>query len=123
MAMDLDPGCCEAWATARLTERACRRNGLETFQFLGRSRGLRREDSVARGPALSNTRGGANCKVYMCLGGPGKKMTERIYLDWNATAPLRPAARAAMLAALDQLGDPSSLHTEGRAGPPLCETA
>ena len=28
-------------------------------------------------------------------------MTDRIYLDWNATAPLRPAARAAMLAALD----------------------
>ena len=59
----------------------------------------------------------------MCLGGPGKKMTERIYLDWNATAPLRPAARAAMLAALDQLGNPSSVHAEGRAARHLVETA
>ena len=59
----------------------------------------------------------------MCLVGPGKKMTERIYLDWNATAPLRPAARAAMLAALDQLGNPSSVHAEGRAARHLVETA
>jgi cysteine desulfurase len=59
----------------------------------------------------------------MCLDGPGKKMTERIYLDWNATAPLRPAARAAMLAALDQLGNPSSVHAEGRAARHLVETA
>jgi cysteine desulfurase len=50
-------------------------------------------------------------------------MTERIYLDWNATAPLRPAARAAMLAALDQLGNPSSVHAEGRAARHLVETA
>ncbi len=41
-------------------------------------------------------------------------MTERIYLDWNATAPLRPEARAAMIAALDQVGNPSSVHHEGR---------
>jgi cysteine desulfurase len=59
----------------------------------------------------------------MCRDGPGKKMTERIYLDWNATAPLRPAARAAMLAALDQLGNPSSVHAEGRAARHLVETA
>ena len=50
-------------------------------------------------------------------------MTDRIYLDWNATAPLRPAARAAMLAALDQLGNPSSVHAEGRAARHLVETA
>ena len=50
-------------------------------------------------------------------------MTERIYLDWNATAPLRPAARAAMLAALDQVGNPSSVHAEGRAARHLVETA
>ena len=28
-------------------------------------------------------------------------MSARTYLDWNATAPLRPEARAAMLAAMD----------------------
>jgi len=50
-------------------------------------------------------------------------MTDRIYLDWNATAPLRPAARAAMVAALDQLGNPSSVHAEGRAARHLVEGA
>ena len=35
-------------------------------------------------------------------------MAERTYLDWNATAPLRPQAREAMLAALDALGNPSA---------------
>src|ERR1700687_5446445 len=50
-------------------------------------------------------------------------MTERVYLDWNATAPLRPAARAAMLAALDQVGNPSSVHAEGRAARHLVEAA
>jgi cysteine desulfurase len=39
---------------------------------------------------------------------------ERVYLDHNATSPLRPAARAAMLEAL-ALGNPSSVHVEGRA--------
>jgi cysteine desulfurase len=41
-------------------------------------------------------------------------MTDRTYLDWNATAPLRPAARDAMLAALALAGNPSSVHAEGR---------
>jgi cysteine desulfurase len=41
-------------------------------------------------------------------------MTDRTYLDWNATAPLRPAAREAMLAALALFGNPSSVHAEGR---------
>jgi cysteine desulfurase len=40
---------------------------------------------------------------------------ERIYLDWNATAPLRPQARAAAAAALGVCGNPSSVHAEGRA--------
>lgn len=39
----------------------------------------------------------------------------RLYLDHNASAPLRPAARDAMLAALDCTGNPSSGHAEGRA--------
>jgi cysteine desulfurase len=50
-------------------------------------------------------------------------MTERIYLDWNATAPLRPEARAAMAAALDCAGNPSSIHAEGRAARQLVERA
>jgi cysteine desulfurase len=50
-------------------------------------------------------------------------MTERTYLDWNATAPLRPEARVAMIAALDEIGNPSSVHREGRAAKRLVEQA
>jgi cysteine desulfurase len=41
--------------------------------------------------------------------------SQRAYLDWNASAPLLPAARAAMLAVLDLTGNASSVHAEGRA--------
>lgn len=37
------------------------------------------------------------------------------YLDWNATAPVRPEATAAVVAALSALGNPSSVHRAGRA--------
>ena len=40
--------------------------------------------------------------------------SERTYLDYNASAPLLPEARAAMVAALDLVGNPSSVHAEGR---------
>ncbi|MBT5517772.1 MAG: cysteine desulfurase [Rhodobiaceae bacterium] len=46
----------------------------------------------------------------------------RVYLDYNATAPLRPEARDALLAALD-IGNPSSVHHEGRQARALVETA
>ncbi|GDX38125.1 cysteine desulfurase [Methylocystaceae bacterium] len=47
----------------------------------------------------------------------------RIYLDHNATSPLRPEAREAMLAALGSPFNPSSVHTEGRKGKSLLESA
>ncbi len=50
-------------------------------------------------------------------------MAERVYLDWNATAPLRAEARAAMIAAMDLLGNPSSVHAEGRAARAIVEKA
>lgn len=50
-------------------------------------------------------------------------MTARAYLDWNATAPLRPEARAAVIAALDAVGNPSSVHAEGRAAKAIVEAA
>jgi cysteine desulfurase len=50
-------------------------------------------------------------------------MAERIYLDWNATAPLRPQARAAAAEALGVCGNPSSVHAEGRAVRRLIEEA
>ena len=42
-------------------------------------------------------------------------MTVRHYLDWNATAPLRAEALAALQAALAEPGNPSSVHASGRA--------
>jgi len=39
----------------------------------------------------------------------------RSYLDHNATSPLHPAARQAMLAAIEAVGNASSVHAEGRA--------
>lgn len=47
----------------------------------------------------------------------------RVYLDWNASAPLRPEARAAMIAAMDVVGNPSSVHAEGRAATAIKEKA
>ncbi len=47
----------------------------------------------------------------------------RVYLDHNATTPLRAEARAAMLAAMDVVGNPSSVHAEGRAAKGLVEKA
>jgi cysteine desulfurase len=50
-------------------------------------------------------------------------MSDRVYLDWNATTPLRPEARAAMAAAWDLSGNPSSVHAEGRQARRLVEEA
>jgi cysteine desulfurase len=50
-------------------------------------------------------------------------MSERAYLDWNATAPMRVVAREALAAALDLIGNPSSVHGEGRAARALIERA
>lgn len=47
----------------------------------------------------------------------------RVYLDWNATTPLRPEARAAMIAGFDLVGNPSSVHAEGRAAKMAMERA
>jgi cysteine desulfurase len=47
----------------------------------------------------------------------------RTYLDYNASAPLRPDAKDAMLAALDVCGNPSSVHAEGRRVRGLIEAA
>jgi cysteine desulfurase len=46
-----------------------------------------------------------------------------VYLDANATEPLRPEARAATLAALGVTGNPSSVHTAGRAARRILEDA
>jgi cysteine desulfurase len=50
-------------------------------------------------------------------------VTKRAYFDWNATAPLRAEARAAMLEVLGQAGNASSVHAEGRAARARLEKA
>jgi cysteine desulfurase len=50
-------------------------------------------------------------------------MRERVYFDWNATSPLRPEAEAAVGAALRRVGNPSSVHTEGRSARHAIEEA
>jgi len=51
-------------------------------------------------------------------------MTKReTYLDWNATAPLRPEAIAAATAVLQDCGNPSSVHRRGRRARQLVERA
>lgn len=52
-----------------------------------------------------------------------KMAGRRAYLDYNASAPLLAAARAAMIAALDTAANPSSAHAEGRAARRLIENA
>ncbi|MGH6749115.1 MAG: cysteine desulfurase family protein [Methyloceanibacter sp.] len=50
-------------------------------------------------------------------------MNQRSYLDYNATAPLRPEVREAIGGALDLYGNPSSVHEEGRAARAAIEAA
>jgi len=50
-------------------------------------------------------------------------MPNRSYFDWNATAPLREEAKAALQDALAAAGNPSSVHAEGRAARRLVEHA
>ncbi len=47
----------------------------------------------------------------------------RSYLDHNATSPLRPSVKAAMLAAMDKGGNASSVHAEGRAARKVMDDA
>jgi cysteine desulfurase len=47
----------------------------------------------------------------------------RCYLDHNATTPLRPEARRAMMDAMEVVGNPSSVHVEGRAAKAIVEKA
>lgn len=50
-------------------------------------------------------------------------MKPRVYLDWNATSPLRAEAKQAMVEAMDVHGNPSSVHAEGRKAKAIVENA
>src|SRR6185312_9115038 len=77
----------------------------------------------------SNTTRWAKSKLFSGSGGfkgtgiLANPMAERLYFDWNATAPLRPEAHAAMSAALALTGNASSVHAEGRAARAAIEDA
>jgi cysteine desulfurase len=50
-------------------------------------------------------------------------LKQRTYLDCNATHPLLPGAKAAMFGAIELGGNPSSVHTEGRAARSIIDLA
>lgn len=50
-------------------------------------------------------------------------MKNRTYFDWNATSPLRQEAKNVMIEVMNQLGNPSSVHFEGRAAKSIIEKA
>ena len=50
-------------------------------------------------------------------------MSVRSYLDHNATSPLRPEARGALIDAFDRAGNPSFIHAEGRGARAIIENA
>ncbi|WP_395020592.1 cysteine desulfurase family protein [Dongia sp.] len=50
-------------------------------------------------------------------------MQRAVYMDWNATAPVRPEAARAVMSALEACGNPSSVHGFGRNARKLMEEA
>ena len=46
-----------------------------------------------------------------------------VYVDYNATAPLRPGAKFAVLDVLEEPGNPSSVHSKGRKAKSIVEKA
>src|SRR5688500_9371628 len=101
------PCCCtRARASSRAVEETSpeRTNSApESSAMLGRDKATPVGDHVDSSPAMSTN--------------------PRIYLDFNATAPIVPAARNSMTAALEIVGNPSSIHAEGRAARDLVERA
>jgi cysteine desulfurase len=59
----------------------------------------------------------------MVTGRNAGAQTPRSYLDWAASAPLRPVAREAICEALALSGNPSSVHAEGRQARAAVEAA
>ena len=84
-----------------------------TSQFLA---SVALSDVLADGDAAFRISAGRERKVRA-------RAAERTYLDYNATAPLNPEARDAMIDALEVVGNPSSVHAEGRRARSLIESA
>lgn len=59
----------------------------------------------------------------MCCGKCKKFVMTRVYLDYNATAPLLPSVYEQMVCTLDYFGNPSSIHAEGQRSRRILEQA
>ena len=59
----------------------------------------------------------------MAIGRKPGKLMRRVYLDHAATTPILPAARDAMMRAMEAWANPSSPHAEGRASRAILEQA
>src|SRR5919107_5627613 len=60
----------------------------------------------------------------LCMDDDGRmRPATRSYLDYNASAPVRPEVAEAVARALDLPGNPSSVHAEGRAARAALERA
>jgi cysteine desulfurase len=66
--------------------------------------------------------GGPSCK-FILLCDFETMMADRIYLDHNATSPIRPEVARAVARALIAGGNPSSIHAEGRKARAMLEKA
>lgn len=85
-----------------------------TAKFLG---SVKLEDVVAGGRLSPRPTATGRASTF------GRVDPQRTYLDYNATAPLLPEAKAAMIEALDVAGNPSSVHAEGRRARAVIEAA
>ena len=66
---------------------------------------------------------GHNGEGQVKITSPQSPSDTPVYCDYNATSPLRPAAREAMLDMLDHVGNASSIHSFGRAARQRLEKA
>ncbi len=73
--------------------------------------------------SLADVIAGGRYSARSKLASFGAKAGKRTYLDYNATAPLKAEAKAAMISALDVVGNASSVHAEGRRARSLIEGA
>src|SRR5689334_7510006 len=99
------------------------RKYLELFQYLARAATEARTRSCRAEARLLARLRGRKARVFRRvpvvvdldekISRRIQAMIERTFLDWNATAPLRPQSRDAMIAALTSYGNPSSVHVEG----------
>src|SRR5829696_1142435 len=84
---------------------------------------LREAGARHQRPAAAASVPGGECAIAQHSNSAEPMIPRETYLDWNATAPLRREAAAAVGAALARCGNPSSVHRWGRAARQTVECA